>query len=443
MAFLVVSLMVLWWVPNPERTRSRVVILITTLAMFALGFTDDLRPLGAKRKLLVQIAIASTAYFFGIQISTFKNPFNHQIYELGLLGLPATVLWLVAITNLINLIDGIDGFAGGVVLMLMLLLMYVGFASGLAYPVLCAAGMCGALIGFLYYNFPPAKIYLGDGGAYFLGFLIGLLALTNSQKGTIAAAMIAPIFALALPITDVALAILRRGLKGLPIFRPDRKHIHHRLQESGQSRTRTVLLLYAVSLVCLAAAFGIFMLQRIWLPVLFGALFVVVLATARSFHFNREWFSVGKVVGNSLEMRKEIQYVLTLGRWLELEAERSGSMESLWDDFTFMARKIDFSKVELHLDGADYIWKTAMEPRTLMDVRKVRHELSGKQSMWLEFSTPADACSEKHFELISELMAEAWLKATAKWQTLHALPLHFKTVTDQKMPGETPPRVVR
>ncbi len=434
-AFLILSLLALWWFPNPEKTKSRLVILFTTLAMFALGFVDDLRPLGAKRKLLAQIIIASTAYFLGIQISNFKNPINHQIYELGWLGWPATVLWLVAITNLINLIDGIDGFAGGVVLMLMLLLMYVGLASGLAYPVLCAAGMCGALVGFLYYNFPPAKIYLGDGGAYFLGFLIGLLALTNSQKGTIAAAMIAPVFALALPITDVALAILRRGLKGLPIFRPDRKHIHHRLQESGQSRMRTVLVLYAVSLVCLAAAFGIFLLQRNWLPVLFGAIFVVILATVRSFRSNREWFSVGKVVGNSLEMRKEIKYILTLGRWLELESERSESIDLLWEDFKFMARKLDLSRVELHRDGTNYVWENAPQTENASEVRKMRHELGGKESMWMEFMAPTESCSEKHFELMSELMAEAWMKATAKWQTLHEEPLQFKTSADQTTSG--------
>src|SRR5206468_9154000 len=133
-----------------------------------------------------------------------------------------------------------DGLAGGIALMMMGLLTFVRLDADPTLPIVCGAGMFGALLGFLRYNFPPAKIYMGDGGAYFLGFLIAILTLVHSQKGTIVAALIAPIFALALPIVDVSLAIIRRGLKGLPIFRPDKKHIHHRLLEVGFSRTRTV-----------------------------------------------------------------------------------------------------------------------------------------------------------------------------------------------------------
>jgi UDP-GlcNAc:undecaprenyl-phosphate GlcNAc-1-phosphate transferase len=139
--------------------------------------------------------------------------------------------WLVAFTNLINLIDGIDGLAGGIALMLMALLAYVGFGPGPVFSVLLATGMAGALMAFLLYNFPPARIYMGDGGAYFLGFLIGTLTIVNSSKGTALAALVAPLFALALPIVDVGLAIARRAIKGLPIYRPDRKHLHHRLVE--------------------------------------------------------------------------------------------------------------------------------------------------------------------------------------------------------------------
>ena len=337
------------------------------------------------------------------------------------------MLWLVALTNLINLIDGIDGLAAGVGLMLMALLLYVGFASNLTFPVLCAAGMCGALLGFLYYNFPPAKIYLGDGGAYFLGFLIGVLTVVNAHKGTIAAAMIAPICALALPIIDVSWAILRRGLKGLPLFRPDRKHIHHRLQDFGHSRRRTVFLLWGVSLAFLVAAFGIFLLHKNWLPVLFGLIFLVLLTMARSFRFSWDWFSAGKVFGNSIEMRKEIRYVLHLARLLELEAERCESIRSLWDDFKYMANKLDFAKMELHLDGAVYTWRAQLPEGVDGRIWTARHELHGKHDVTLEFSACSQLCSEEQFELMSELMAEAWLKATTKWQALHELPLYIET----------------
>src|SRR5437867_2793106 len=173
--------------------------------------------------------IATATYSWGVQIELFKNPFTGTEYALGFGGYLATVVWLVAMTNLINLIDGIDGLAGGIGFMLMCLLAYVGWGVDLRFSTVAAGGMAGALLGFLYYNFPPAKIYMGDGGAYFLGFLIGVLAIVNSNKGTVVAALIAPLFALALPIADVLLAIFRRWLSGLPIFRPDRKHIHHQL----------------------------------------------------------------------------------------------------------------------------------------------------------------------------------------------------------------------
>ena len=215
-------------------TPIRWVIAGTALAMFGLGLWDDLHPVGAKVKLAGQILIASLAYSGGLEIELFKIPLVGQVVSLGLFAYPVTVLWLVALTNLINLIDGVDGLAGGISLMLMVLLAAVGGDSG-SVPFV-AAGMAGALVAFLRFNFPPARIYLGDGGAFFLGFLVGCLTIRNSHKGTVAAALIAPLLVMALPILDTTLAIARRGLHGLPLFRPDRRqavpcrHRRHQLR---------------------------------------------------------------------------------------------------------------------------------------------------------------------------------------------------------------------
>src|SRR5205085_9015617 len=192
-------------------------------------FWDDIKPLGAKAKLLGQVTIAAGVYLAGIQIDFFKNPLTNTDLSLGAFSFCATVLWLVLLTNLINLIDGIDGLAGGISFLLMCLVANMGMGMDSMFTTLLAAGMAGAILGFLYYNFPPAKIYMGDGGAYFLGFLIGVLAIENSHKGVVAASLIAPLFALALPIVDVSIALVRRALKGLPIFRPARKPLNHRL----------------------------------------------------------------------------------------------------------------------------------------------------------------------------------------------------------------------
>src|ERR1041384_8249862 len=233
--FAVVALLVsVWFSADAAQARLNLVVVFSSLGMFLVGLWDDLRPLGARKKLLLQVFISTAVCSCGVLIEKFQIPVTigflnlhaGEVYELGIWGWFITIFWLVALTNMINLIDGVDGLAAGIALMVMGLLTAVRGGGELSLPILCGAGMFGALLGFLRYNFPPAKIYMGDGGAYFLGFLIAILTLVHSQKGTIVAALIAPVFALALPIVDVSLAIIRRGLKGLPIFRADRKHIH-------------------------------------------------------------------------------------------------------------------------------------------------------------------------------------------------------------------------
>jgi len=300
----------------------------------------------------------------------------------------------------------------------------VGLGGEVRFPILIAAGMCGALLGFLRHNFPPAKIYMGDGGAYFLGFLIGILTLVHSQKGTIIAALIAPLFALALPIVDVILAILRRGLKGLPLFRPDRRHIHHKLQELGMSRTRAVLVLYGVSSVFLLMAFGVFWSQGRWVPILFGFLCLTLLLSARTFNFSRDWFAVGRVLENSAELRKETHYALALARCVEMAAERCGHLEELWEDFVFLARKLGFTRVRLTLDDGERLWQSAEIADAAQSWLR-SHDLGGERNMTLEFMANKNNMSERLFTHLSELAAEAWLKAANRWQQVSGLALGF------------------
>ena len=424
-AFCVVALVgYVVFAPTGPLKWENVVIVLSSLAMFGLGLWDDLRPLGARKKLLGQILIALAVCCCGVHIEKFKNPLTGHIYEIGLWGCPVTMLWLVALTNIINLIDGVDGLAGGIGLMLMGLLTFVGFNGTPTFTILCAAGMFGALLGFLRYNFPPAKIYMGDGGAYFLGFLIAILTLVHSQKGTIVAAMIAPLFALALPIVDVCLAILRRGLKGLPIFRADRSHLHHRLLQAGLSRTRVVLIFYGLSSVCLLMAFGVFWSQGRWVPILFGFLCLVLLLTARSFNFSRDWFAVGRVLENSLELRKETHYALALTRWLELEAERAATVEELWTDYLFAMQKLGFTRVELKLGDSTRTWQSPTHPEGTQTLQYA-HDLKFDGGMTVVFGADSRVMSPKLFEHLNELAAECWLKAASRWHAMNKSPLRF------------------
>jgi UDP-GlcNAc:undecaprenyl-phosphate GlcNAc-1-phosphate transferase len=389
------------------------VILFSSLAMFALGLWDDIRQLSAKFKFAAQIAIASSIYFSNIRIELFKDPLTDSNFHLGVAGYFATVLWLVTLTNLINLIDGIDGLAGGICLMLMLLMANLGMSDNLSYSALLSIGVAGALLGFLKFNYPPAKIYMGDGGAYFLGFLIGILSIVNSNKGDVAAALIAPAFALALPIVDVSLAVLRRGLRGLPLFRPDQKHIHHHLITLGISRERTLLNLYTVSLLCLFLALGLFCLQGRLLPLYTGLLFLVLLVAGHLSGFTKNWSRIPSQLGQLLSLRKDTRYALTLDRWLVLAAERDGSLETLWEDYRFVVKKLGFSKVTVTLpDCVTRSWQAERFDEKSLDYQQAAHEIS--DGTIIEFIADKRVMPEVVFTLLGDLASETWYKAAAK-----------------------------
>lgn len=420
-------------------------VISASLAMFALGLLDDLFTLGARRKLLAQIFIASAAYFCGIGIYHFKVPITYEVFDLGLWSWPVTVLWLVGMTNLINLIDGVDGLAGGICLMLMGLLIFVSLQMGWA-PVV-GAGLAGALLGFLRFNFPPARIYMGDGGAYFLGFFIGCFTIISSQKGTIVAALIAPLFGLALPILDTALAILRRGLKGLPLFRADRKHIHHRLLQAGHSRRKVVLGLYIFTAFFLLLGLVIFCLHGQYFPVVLGLGTVVVISLAGSFSFSREWFSVGRVMGNSMEARSDIQYALCLSRWLALEGKRADTLEDLADDTAFIAQKLGFSTVWIRMEDEEKMWQLSKIPPE--NFSYYRHALPGQQNCFLKLArgrldldplSPSGVSiqTQSISAILGDLLAEGWFKAVGHWRKRHGLPLRFDARPKVLAKVETP-----
>ncbi|HEX4141514.1 MAG TPA: MraY family glycosyltransferase [Candidatus Methylacidiphilales bacterium] len=422
-AFVVVALAVGFFTPMPNGVASTLlVIVLSSLSMFTLGLWDDLRQLGAKFKLLAQIGIASSVYICNIRIDLFHEPFTGMELQLGAFGYLATVLWLVSLTNLINLIDGIDGLAGGIGLMLMLLMANLGVTDRLDFCALLAFGVAGSLLGFLKYNYPPARIYMGDGGAYFLGFLIGILSIVNSNKGTVAAALIAPAFALALPIVDVGLAILRRGARGLPVFRPDQKHIHHHLLITlGISRERTLLNLYTVSLLCLFLALCVFCLQGRMLPLFTGMLFLVLLVAGHLSGFTRNWFEVGSQLGQSLRLRKETRYALTLDRWFMMEAERRVRLEDLWEDYQFVIRKLGFSRLKLTLPGrSTQIWQAEGFDPQLVTLLQAAHEIS--DGTVVELSADSRAMPEVLFTLLGDLAAETWYKAALRCRALTPKP---------------------
>ncbi|MEW6276169.1 MAG: MraY family glycosyltransferase [Bacillota bacterium] len=221
-----------------------------------VGVIDDICGLSPWLKLLGQVIAAASVLPFGIAISFLTNPLNGQIIALGWLGIPVTLLWVVAVTNALNLIDGLDGLAGGVSCIAALTVAAVGWtqwrffgAAGQQEIILLALLLAAVLLAFLRYNFYPARIFLGDSGAMFLGFLLAVISVLGLTKSVTAVSVFVPLVILGVPLTDTAFAILRRCYQHRSIFQADREHLHHLLLTMGLSHRQAVLVVYGISLL--------------------------------------------------------------------------------------------------------------------------------------------------------------------------------------------------
>lgn len=230
-----------------DSPRSATGIFAGGLAIALLGVYDDLKGTGAARKFAVQFAVAGMLYWLGFRVEQIANPFGPDI-ELGLFALPFTLLWIVGVINAMNLIDGLDGLAGVVALFAVLTTFIVAVNQPNALMMLFTAALAGAILGFLFYNFNPATIFMGDTGSMFLGFILAAASIKSGQKSSTAVAILTPIVALGLPILDTLLAMARRAVRGRPLFSADKEHIHHRLMSLGMSHRQAAFALYAVCL---------------------------------------------------------------------------------------------------------------------------------------------------------------------------------------------------
>ncbi|TME04529.1 MAG: undecaprenyl/decaprenyl-phosphate alpha-N-acetylglucosaminyl 1-phosphate transferase [Chloroflexi bacterium] len=222
------------------------VVVMSGLAMALLAI-DDKRPMRPLVKLGVQVGLAVAAVVvFGIEIRFFSLPGGHLI-ALGLLMAPVSIFWLVSMQNTVNFLDGVDGLAAGVIAIVAVILMLA--AGQLKQPevVQLSGALAGCCAGFLIFNFHPARIFMGDSGAHFLGMALGMISILGVAKVAVAFALAAPVLALALPIIDTGWAILRRRRQGTSVARPDLMHLHHRLQSFGLDPRQTCYVFYAAS----------------------------------------------------------------------------------------------------------------------------------------------------------------------------------------------------
>lgn len=226
-------------------------ILLGSSLIFLLGLVDDIYNLDAKFKLVVQILITTVVYLLGVKVD--MTSFSAHIglgFDLGFLSYPITLLWIVGISNAVNFIDGVDGLAGSVITVNAITLAIIALSMR---PVNSASALiafilAGSMLAFLTFNFNPAKIFMGDSGALFSGFLLASLSITGVMKGATLAILL-PFVILAVPILDITYSSLRRIFKGKSPFVADAEHIHHKLLKAGFSQKLTVAIMTSVAIV--------------------------------------------------------------------------------------------------------------------------------------------------------------------------------------------------
>jgi UDP-GlcNAc:undecaprenyl-phosphate GlcNAc-1-phosphate transferase len=280
--------------------REKVIALFAGgIGIALLGVYDDLRGAGAGRKFLVQFAVAGFMYALGYRIDSVANPFGTELH-LGWASLPFTLFWIVGVINALNLIDGLDGLAGGVALVAVLTTFLISLQRGHPLMVLFSGALAGAIMGFLFYNFNPATIFMGDTGSMFLGFVLATSAIQTNQKSSTAVAVLIPGIALGLPIVDTLLAMGRRALRGRSMFQADKEHIHHRLLARGLSHRQAVLVLYGFCILLGAVALVLTYANSVQAAFLLLALGLVAFVALRALGYMR----LDRISDSATERRK-------------------------------------------------------------------------------------------------------------------------------------------
>lgn len=315
-AAMLSSLLVSWgmwsagWGVAPAGDRFFLGVLLGATILFSIGLLDDLRGVSPAAKVLAQCAAALIAYTLGFRIEVLGLGPTLDV-ALGWLSLPLTVFWVVGVTNAFNLIDGLDGLAAGIALVALGTTLAVALVLGNDEVVIVCVVLVGALLGFLRYNFSPARIFLGDSGSLFIGFMLAVLSVHGSMKSATVVLVAVPIFALALPLLDTSLAILRRWLRGVPLSVADAHHVHHRLIALGFSHRRATVVMYLVASILAAVGLSLALAPpaMVSMLALVGGITTVALLIFGTRQLGYHEFTVAamEVIAGLLRARRSIQ----------------------------------------------------------------------------------------------------------------------------------------
>ncbi len=335
--------------------------------MFAMGLADDIKGVRALYKLLIQLIAASIAFSFGFRIDMVSIPFIGDL-SMGIFALPVTVFWVVGIINAINLIDGLDGLAAGVVFVAAVTNFVVGSVMDTTLVVVLMPPLAGAVLGFLFFNFNPARIFMGDCGSYFLGFVLAVCSISGPlQKASAAVSIVVPIVALGVPIVDTMLAMVRRVIEKRSIFSPDRGHIHHRLIDMGITHRRAVLIIYGVTVALSVGAIGI-ALGRSWQAgIAIVSVSAVLFGLIRFIGYFEYLRSVSRT--NRGIRARHVEWMRKVFFRIPAVLERARTVDEVFDLFRWLAREARLDQVTLFDQTATVVKTWTGSDYTDVDVR--------------------------------------------------------------------------
>ena len=330
----------------------KVIALLSAAAfMFVVGVIDDIKDLRARVKLLAQLAAAITVCAVGIRIKSVAVA-DWLTLDFGWFSWPLTLLWIVGITNAINLSDGLDGLAAGISAIVCGVIAIFAIHSGQVVMAVLMLALLGSLTGFLFFNFSPAKIFMGDCGSMFLGFTIASSSVMCSTKSSALVGLALPVLVLGIPIFDTLFSMLRRFLERRSMFAPDRSHFHHRLLDLGLKQRHAVIVIYVVTL--LAAGLGMFMMvtRNINSLVIFLCVLLLLLLVFRvvgSVRLRETIAGLKQKYAVTSQMKEEVRTFESL----QLLFRRVKTFDDWWQALCLAADKMDFMSIKLPLTGSD------------------------------------------------------------------------------------------
>ncbi|MDU1176209.1 MAG: MraY family glycosyltransferase [Peptoniphilus harei] len=243
-----VTILMLYYLPI---NKGLIMTLLASLVIALSGLYDDKEDLSPKLKFLFQILAGVLLILGGMKIEFVTNPFDSHdaLFILNILSIPVTIFWVCGITNTINLIDGLDGLASGVSMICAISMFFITYRMGRYEVSIVCALVAGACLGFLPFNFNPAKIFMGDTGALYLGFMLSYISISGFLKQAAILMIFVPVLILGVPVFDTAFAMVRRKLSGKSMVEADKGHLHHRLLKMGLNQRQTVVILYSISAI--------------------------------------------------------------------------------------------------------------------------------------------------------------------------------------------------